>query len=562
MVVYVYSLHNDTQGNFEISAPNKSCNSYNDSRTYELDFGDTVDIQGGENQTSIPLTIKVGEESESDLKKISIRSQGYFSTYIDIAEAQINKVGEEGADEQLEINFKELELDYYDIPGGKRSQSQYFSLIFDKAFSNTPFKFEDERITYEGENRSIKELIFDAVAYIILRNSLLQKDTGISLGRDFLKNWESELKGRGSINIDDLREKLEDRGLVFLDSELELIVNAFNSGKHIILSGAPGCGKTALAKAMAEHQVQEKAVICTANPNWTSDDLIGRYLPHPNGKGLEFDPGFLLQSLEYANNILIIDEINRCDLDACFGELFTVLSRKPARLPFKKWNEENKKFHNYRIILPSEDNDENNSKSDTDYVLHDHFRIIGTMNDYDKSKLHQFSNALKRRFITIPVSSPEKEKLIEPITKWIHCSLSNEHQLPVILRELFQNNSTLIDANATSVAIIKDFCDFFLKAENIDVNQDRWIQTNNNKPRNLAYGVALIIIPNIDPEQPRVDLKLAWNSIHEAFSNYPDVKEIIQNAFQHTDWWNNADEYCGGFTDAVENWEALQDDGQ
>ena len=80
-----------------------------------------------------------------------------------------------------------------------------------------------------------------------------------------------------------------------------------------------------------------------------------------------------------------------------------------------------------------------------------------------------------------------------------------------------------------------------------------------NKPKSLANGVALIIIPNIDPEQRGVKIAVAWNSICEAFNSrgYEDCRKIIKSAFEHTEWWENADEYAPGITTAISNWDKL-----
>jgi len=118
---------------------------------------------------------------------------------------------------------------------------------------------------------------------------------------------------------------------------------------------------------------------------------------------------------------LIIDELNRADIDACFGELFTVLSGEPSILPFEELskNEENEKEEMRPIvIMPSDYGDEGNTSFSTykSYSIGARFRIIGTMNDADASRLNHLSFAFQRRFNIIRVEAPEfkdAKKLIE-----------------------------------------------------------------------------------------------------------------------------------------------------
>jgi energy-coupling factor transporter ATP-binding protein EcfA2 len=229
---------------------------------------------------------------------------------------------------------------------------------------------------------------------------------------------------------------------------------SLNAGKHVIFTGPPGCGKSKLAIALAQIVRNAEPVISTASPAWTAGDLVGRYLPRRDGKGLEFKPGFFLRAVE-ANRCLVIDEFNRANIDQCFGELFAVFAGDPVELPFEQAIEEAASA----VALPTSTGRDDGSNQDgaglsgvsageatpvarepryatvrilptiytrrqgtrpesegvvyRDYKVSPEFRLIGTMNDADRAQLHQLSFALLRRFDILRVEAPAPDRVKE-----------------------------------------------------------------------------------------------------------------------------------------------------
>lgn len=172
---------------------------------------------------------------------------------------------------------------------------------------------------------------------------------------------------------------------------------ALKSGKqHIMLYGPPGTGKTTLARWIAATLTGGKWTLVTGSSDWSSQDIIGGYQPVGDG-GVAFIPGVLLRRFDRP---LIIDELNRCDIDKVIGPLFTVLSGQQTTLPYRL-NIEDKDSPQY-VILP----ESKASANEHEFAPGAHWRLVATINSIDKAALYQMSYALSRRFGWVYVDAP------------------------------------------------------------------------------------------------------------------------------------------------------------
>jgi MoxR-like ATPase len=186
--------------------------------------------------------------------------------------------------------------------------------------------------------------------------------------------------------------------LLGIDPSVYRQINAaLQSGKqHLMFYGPPGTGKTTLAQHCARSLASRHTLI-TGSSDWSSQDVIGGYQPVGDGR-IEFIPGILLRHFDRP---LIIDELNRCDIDKVVGPLFTVLSGQKTTLPYRVKVEE--KDSEFFAIFPKPNP---SARAGIEFSPGPAWRIIATINSIDKASLYQMSYALMRRFAWIYLDVP------------------------------------------------------------------------------------------------------------------------------------------------------------
>ncbi|WP_137285478.1 AAA family ATPase [Halorussus salinisoli] len=231
---------------------------------------------------------------------------------------------------------------------------------------------------------------------------------------------KGQMKGS---NTERLQDRLElphisislPEGLYFHDGEearLRQQINAaLNAEKHIIFTGPPGTGKSRIAKEIAEQVIEVESVddytFTTATAEWSSFDTIGGYVPSQADSELKFDPRLFLRCFRDEDNTvqnrwLIIDELNRANIDKALGPLFSVLAQDSVELPYEREG---------RVSVDWVQDDDDKlaeiARNPDRFPVTPAWRLIGTMNTFDKTSLYDLSFAFMRRFSFIHVGVPE-----------------------------------------------------------------------------------------------------------------------------------------------------------
>lgn len=200
------------------------------------------------------------------------------------------------------------------------------------------------------------------------------------------------------------------------NSRDESIEPAAKENSFEIYYGIPGCGKSFIVdKKLRDDGYKTDYIVRTVfHPDYTNSDFIGQYMPEKYNNNMRFvvKAGPFTRALAKALNnphekvALVIEEINRGNASAIFGEIFQLLDMdkntmksrytifNPIISDYLKEKCSNKSAHLDNVYIPS------------------NLSIICTMNTSDQN-VFKFDTAFKRRWEMHRVVNDRESAIIE-----------------------------------------------------------------------------------------------------------------------------------------------------
>lgn len=299
-------------------------------------------------------------------------------------------------------------LPLYKTSSGKSTKIEFSSTLFESLYKSIADFFGT------NDKAEYKVKLYNRADSRIYLNTL--EDRGFNI-RKFLIEANSVLTFRNDDGNLILRLISDSRQHALYSEEspsdissIDLMLSLLISNKNLILTGAPGTGKTYLAKNIAAsiigecswkelNDYQRKQVeFVQFHPSYDYTDFVEGLRPNKDANFIRQDGAFKDFCKKAEENIpepyvFIIDEINRGELSKIFGELFYSI-------------EPDYRGEAGRVVTQYNNMVEDDDVFKEGFYIPENVYIIGTMNDVDRG-VEAMDFAIRRRFAWKEVTAEE-----------------------------------------------------------------------------------------------------------------------------------------------------------
>ena len=261
-------------------------------------------------------------------------------------------------------------------------------------------------------------------------------------------------------------------------------VELLKNNHNLILTGAPGTGKTYLAKEIAADMIgckveelnnKEQYGFVQFHPSYDYTDFVEGLRPNNNVDRFERRDGIFKAFCAKAANALndentkddkyvfIIDEINRGEISKIFGELF--FSIDPGYRGTK-----GKVDTQYQNLIKNDEKMPDDPNKDypftNGFYVPSNVYIIGTMNDIDRS-VESMDFAFRRRFAFYEVTADDSKQMLWNQNTWKDSNGNVENaikkNIPALDKKMTALNKVVLDSKYGLSSAYQIGASYFLK---------------------------------------------------------------------------------------------------